>query len=265
MEIIVCLKQVPDTEAEIRPTPDNTAINHEGIKFVINVYDEYAVEEALRLKEQVGEGTVTIVTLGPERAVESIRTALAMGADKAVHLDDPAFEGGDAYATAKALAKAVQGMSYDIIFCGRQAIDDDLGQVGNILGELLGLPSVTGIFKFELAGDKKKATVQRQIEGGFEVLEVPLPAVFTATKGLNEPRYPSLPGIMKAKKKELKSVKLSDLGLSAEEVGKKGSLTQVLHFSLPPVRQAGKLVEGGTPEEKAVNVAKLLKEEARLI
>lgn len=265
MEIIVCLKQVPDTEAEIRPTPDNTEINYEGIKFVMNVYDEYAVEEALQIKERVGEGTVTIVTLGPERALESIRTALAMGADKAVHLDDPAFGGGDAYSTAKALAKAIEGMSYDIIFCGKQAIDDDLAQGGNILGEFLNLPSITGIVKFDLSEDKKKATVQRQIEGGIEVLEVSLPAVFTATKGLNEPRYPSLPGIMKAKKKELKPIKLADLGLSEEEVGKKGAQIQVLKFSFPPVRQAGMIVEGDTPEEKAENLAKLLREEAKVI
>ncbi|MBW2039546.1 MAG: electron transfer flavoprotein subunit beta/FixA family protein [Deltaproteobacteria bacterium] len=265
MEIIVCLKQVPDTEAEIRPTSDNTEINYEGIKFVINVYDEYAVEEALRLKEKVGEGTVTIVTLGPERAVESIRTALAMGADKAVHLDDPAFLEGDPYTTAKALAKAIEGMNYDLIFCGMRAIDDDSFQVGHILAELLGLPSVMGILKFELSDDKKKATVHRQVEGGTEVLEVPLPAVLGATKGLNEPRYPSLPGIMKAKKKELKPVKLGDVGLSEDQVGKQGALTQVVKFSLPPVRQAGKIIEGETPEEKAANLAKLLREEAKAI
>jgi len=260
MEIIVCLKQVPDTEAEIRPTSDFTAINYEGVKFVINVYDEYAVEEALRVKEHLG-----IVTLGPDRAVESIRTALAMGADKAVHLDDPAFFGGDPYGIAKALAKAIGGMKYDIIFCGKQAIDDDLAQVGNILGEFLNVPSVTGIVKFDLSEDKKKATVQRQIEGGLEVLEVPLPAVFAATKGLNEPRYPSLPGIMKAKKKELTPVKLGDLGLNEEEVGEKGALTRVLKFSLPPMRQAGKVVDGDTPEVKAANLAKLLREEAKVI
>jgi len=265
MEIIVCLKQVPDTEAEIRPTSDFTAINYEGVKFVINVYDEYAVEEALRVKEHLGEATVTIVTLGPDRAVESIRTALAMGADKAVHLDDPAFFGGDPYGIAKALAKAIGGMKYDIIFCGKQAIDDDLAQVGNILGEFLNVPSVTGIVKFDLSEDKKKATVQRQIEGGLEVLEVPLPAVFAATKGLNEPRYPSLPGIMKAKKKELTPVKLGDLGLNEEEVGEKGALTRVLKFSLPPMRQAGKVVDGDTPEVKAANLAKLLREEAKVI
>jgi electron transfer flavoprotein beta subunit len=265
MEIICCLKQVPDTEAEIRPTADNAGINYEGIKFVINVYDEYALEEALKIKEKAGESTVTIVTLGPERAGESIRTGLAMGADKAVHLDDPVFLGGDAYATAKALAKAIKGMNYDLIFCGLRAIDDDSFQVGHILAEFLGLPSVMGIVKCELSADKKKATVHRQIEGGIEVLEVPLPAIFGATKGLNEPRYPSLPGIMKAKKKELKPIKLADLGLSQGEVGKQGAQTQVSKFSLPPLRQAGKVVQGATPEEKAANLAKLLREEAKVI
>lgn len=265
MEIISCLKQVPDTEAEIRPTADNTAINYEGVKFVINVYDEYAVEEALKIKEGAGEGTVTIVTLGPERAGESIRTGLAMGADRAVHLNDPAFLGGDAYATAKALAKAIEGMTYDLILCGLRAIDDDSFQVGNMLAEFLGLPSVMGIVQFELSADKKQATVHRQIEGGIEVLEVPLPAVFGATKGLNEPRYPSLPGIMKAKKKELKPIALADVGLSEGEVGKQGALTTVSRFSLPPLRQAGKIVAGDTPEEKAASLAKLLREEAKVI
>ncbi|MCJ7664802.1 MAG: electron transfer flavoprotein subunit beta/FixA family protein [Desulfobacterales bacterium] len=265
MEIICCLKQVPDTAAEIRPIADNTAINYEGIKFVINVYDEYALEEALKTKEKTGEGTITILTLGPERAGESIRTGLAMGADKAAHLDDPAFLGGDAYATAKALAKAIKGMSYDLIFCGLRAIDDDSFQVGHILAEFLGLPSVMGIVKCELSADKKKAQVHRQVEGGIEVLEVPLPAILGATKGLNEPRYPSLPGIMKAKKKELKPIKLADLGFAEGEVGKQGAQTRVSRFSLPPLRQAGKIVQGDTPEGKAANLAKLLREEAKAI
>jgi electron transfer flavoprotein beta subunit len=265
MEIICLLKQVPDTEAEIRPTADNASINYEGLKFVINVYDEYAVEEALKIKEKTGEGTITIVTLGPERAGEAIRTGLAMGADKAVHLNDPAFLGGDAYATAKALATAIKGMSYELIFCGLRAIDDDSFQVGHILAEFLGLPSVMGIVKFDLSADKKKAQVHRQIEGGIEVLEVPLPAIFGATKGLNEPRYPSLPGIMKAKKKELKAIKLADLGLTEEEMGRQGARTRVSRFSLPPFRQAGKIIQGDTPEEKAAKLAKLLREEAKAI
>jgi electron transfer flavoprotein beta subunit len=265
MDILVCLKQVPDTEAQIRPTADATAIDYAGVKFVVNVYDEYAVEQALKVREALGEGTVTIVSLGPDRALESIRTGLAMGADKAVHLDDPAFLDGDAYVTAKALAKAIEGMTYDFVFCGMRAIDDDSFQVGHILGELLGLPAVMGIVKFELSGDKTKATVHRQIEGGVEVLEVPLPAVFGATKGLNEPRYPSLPGIMKAKKKPLEPKKAADLGLGEGEVGKQGARVQIMKFSLPPVRQAGKIVEGETPEEKAKNLAKLLREEAKVV
>jgi electron transfer flavoprotein beta subunit len=188
-----------------------------------------------------------------------------MGADKAVHLCDPAFLGGDAYATAKALARAIKGMSYDLIFCGLRAIDDDSFQVGHCLAEFLGLPAIMGIVKFELSADKKQAQVHRQIEGGIEVLEVGLPAIFGATKGLNEPRYPSLPGIMKAKKKELKPIKLADLGLEAGEVGKQGARTRVLKFSLPPLRQAGKIVPGETPEEKAAKLARLLREEAKVI
>ncbi|RLA85539.1 MAG: electron transfer flavoprotein subunit beta [Deltaproteobacteria bacterium] len=263
MEILVCLKQVPDTEADIRPTSDMAAIDYAGVKFIVNVYDEYAVEEALRLKEKVG-GKVTIVCLGPDRAVEAIRTALAMGADEAVHLNDPALLEGDAYTTALALAKVIQGMAYDVIFCGKQAIDDDLAQVPSILGEMLGIPTVTNVQKFELVGDKK-AKVHRQVEGGLDVIELQLPAIFTATKGLNEPRYPSLPGIMKAKKKPLKALSLSDLGLSEDQVGSKGALMKVVKYSLPPMRQAGKIVDGETPEEKAAKLVKLLREEAKVI
>ncbi len=263
MEILVCLKQVPDTEADIRPTSDMAAIDYAGVKFIVNVYDEYAVEEALRLKEKAG-GKVTIVCLGPDRAVEAIRTALAMGADEAVHLNDPALLEGDAYTTALALAKAIEGMAYDVIFCGKQAIDDDLAQVPSILGEMLGIPTVTNVQKFEMAGDKK-VRVHRQVEGGLDVIELQLPAIFTATKGLNEPRYPSLPGIMKAKKKPLKTLSLSDLGLSEDQVGSKGALIKVVKYSLPPMRQAGKIVDGETPEEKAAKLVKLLREEAKVI
>ena len=171
MNIIVCIKQVPDTEAQIRVKPDGSGIVDSDIKFVMNPYDEFGVEEALLLKEKFG-GTVTIVCLGPDRAIEAIRTGLAMGADKAVHLDDPAFDGGDAYATAKALAAAIKGMEYDIIFCGKQAIDDDLSNVGSALAEMLGIPQVSIVTKVEVAEDKKSAKVNRQIVGGEEILDV---------------------------------------------------------------------------------------------
>ncbi len=264
MNIIVCMKQVPDTEAQIRVKPDGSGIVDGDIKFVMNPYDEYGVEEALLLKEKFG-GTVTIVCLGPERAVEAIRTGLAMGVDKAVHLDDPAFEGGDAFSTAKALAAAIKSMEYDLIFCGKQAIDDDLAQVGSALAEMLGIPQVVVVMKVEVSEDTKKAKVNRQIIGGEEIIEVPLPAVLTAQKGLNEPRYASLPGIMKAKKKEVKSVKVADLGLDSSAVGAAGAKTKIIKMYSPPQREAGNIIEGDTAEEKAPKLAKLLREEAKAI
>ena len=264
MNIIVCMKQVPDTEAQIRVKPDGSGIVDSDIKFVMNPYDEYGVEEALLLKEKFG-GTVTIVCLGPERAIEAIRTGLAMGVDKAVHLDDQAFEGGDAFSTAKALAAAIKGMEYDLIFCGKQAIDDDLAQVGPALAEMLGIPQIVVVTKVEVSEDGKKAKVNRQIIGGEEIIEVPLPAVLTVQKGLNEPRYASLPGIMKAKKKEVKVLKIADLGLDPNGVGKAGAKTQIIKMYSPPQRETGKIIEGETAEETASKLAKLLREEAKVI
>lgn len=262
MDIICCVKQVPDTEAEIRPTADHMGINYEGVKFVINVYDEYAIEEALRIKERLADVSVTIVTLAPSRGVEAVRTALAMGADKGVLLDDPILLKGDAHATAKALAAAIKMMPHDLILCGLRAIDDDSFQVGQIIAESLGLPGVMGVVKIDISADKKQALVHRQIEGGVEVLAVRLPAVLGATKGLNEPRYPSLPGIMKAKKKEIGRCTLGDLGLTPDDVAAK---TRVTVYSLPPIRKGGKVIEGATPEEKAAQLARLLREEAKVI
>lgn len=264
MNMIVCMKQVPDTEAQIRVKPDGSGIVDSDIKFVMNPYDEFGVEEALQLKEKFG-GTVTIVCLGPQRAVDAIRTGLAMGADKAVHLDDPAFEGGDAFSTAKALATAIKGMEYDLIFCGKQAIDDDFAQVGPALAEMLGIPQVVVVTKVEVSEDAKKAKVNRQIIGGEEIIDVPLPAVLTAQKGLNEPRYASLPGIMKAKKKEIKSVKAADLGLDPSVVGKAGAKTRILKMYSPPQREAGKMIKGETAEDTAPELARLLREEAKVI
>jgi len=264
MNSIVCMKQVPDTEAQIRVKPDGSGIIDSDIKFVMNPYDEYGVEEALKFKEKFG-GTVTIVCVGPARAVEAIRTGLAMGVDKAVHLDDPAFEGGDAFSTAKALASAIKGMECDLIFCGKQAIDDDLSMVGSSLAEMLGIPQVSIVTKVEVADDQKSAKVNRQIVGGEEILDVPLPAVLTAQKGLNEPRYASLPGIMKAKKKEIKSVKVTDLGLDANSVGAAGAKTRIIKMYSPPSREASKMIEGETAEETAPKLAKLLREEAKVI
>jgi electron transfer flavoprotein beta subunit len=262
---IVCLKQVPDTEAQIRIKPDGSDALLQDVKFIINPYDEFGVEEALKQKEKFGQGTVAIVCLGPERSVESIRTALAMGADKAVHLDDPALDGGDAFTTARALAEQIKGMEYDIIFCGKQAIDDDAAQVGVALAEYLNIPHANLVVKLEVASDKKKVKVNRQIVGGEEVLELPLPAVITCQKGLNEPRYASLPGIMKAKKKEVKPVKAADLKLDAAAIGAAGARSKITKCYAPPQRKAAQIIAGETPEQKAAALVKLLREEAKAI
>ncbi len=262
---IVCLKQVPDTEAQIRVKPDGSDVLLQDVKFIINPYDEFGVEEALKQKEKFGQGSVTIVCLGPERSVEAIRTALAMGADKAVHLDDPALDGGDAFTTARALAEQIKGMEYDIIFCGKQAIDDDAAQVGVALAEYLNIPHANLVVKVEVAADKKKVKVNRQIVGGEEVLELPLPAVITCQKGLNEPRYASLPGIMKAKKKEIKAVKAADLKLDPSSCGAAGARTKLVKCYAPPQRKAAQIISGETPEQKAAALVKLLREEAKAI
>ena len=265
MKIIVPIKQVPDTATRIRIRPDALGIESEGVTYIISPYDEFALEESLRIKEKLAQGEVVVITLGPAKAKEALRSALAMGADRAVHLIDPAFEAGDPMANARALAAAIKTMPFDLIFCGRQAIDDDSAQVGPMLAEFLGLPQVCLVMKVELAPDRKTATVHRQIEGALEVIEVPLPAVLTAQKGLNEPRYPSLKGIMGAKKKEIKDVSLADLGLPAAQVGLAGSHVRIAQMILPPPRPAGKVIEGADVQEKVRTLVKLLREEAKAI
>lgn len=261
MNVVVCLKQVPDTETKIEINQQKDGILEEGVKFVINPYDEYAVEEGLRIKEKFG-GEVTILCLGPERATESIRTALAMGADKAVHLCGPAFEKLDSFAIAKVLSKALKDIPFDIILTGKQAVDYDNSQVFSILAGMLSVPQVSVVVGLEILDDKTRATAKREIEAGaIEVVETTLPAIIAAQKGLNEPRYTSLPGIMKAKKKEIKKLTCSDLGISADEIKNKVNLT---NFDFPPQRQAGKVIPG-EPLEAVVQLAKLLHQEEKLI
>ncbi|OPY86834.1 MAG: Electron transfer flavoprotein subunit beta [Smithella sp. PtaU1.Bin162] len=256
MNIIACVKQVPDTEAQIKVKADGSGIEEGQIKWVMNPYDEFGVEEALRLKEKNG-GDVTIISVGPARAMETIRTALAMGADKGVHVCDPVLDKADAYVTAAALAAVIKGMPYDIIFCGQRAIDDDSGQVGAILAEMLDIPQLTIITKVEYAGSTIKAI--KPIEGAQLLIETALPCVVTAQKGLNEPRYASLPGIMKAKKKPVDVKNAAALGIAVEAKAK------VVKTIPPPARAAGKIICGDDPAQKAVEVARLLREEAKVI
>jgi electron transfer flavoprotein beta subunit len=264
VNIIVCLKQVPDTESQIKISSDGKSIVTDDIKWVMNPYDEFGVEEALQLKTKFG-GEVTVVGLGPKRVTETIRTALAMGADKGILVNDDAMEGSDSIATAKALAAAIKDLEYDLIFTGQRGIDDDSGTVGAAIAEFLGIPQLSLIIDVDVAEDGKTVKVTRPVEGQALIIESSLPALITAQKGLNEPRYASLPGIMKAKKKPLDEKSLADLGIDASECGEAARKVKIIEITPPPERQGGKIIDGETPQEKAAELAKMLHEEAKVV
>lgn len=260
MDSIICVKQVPDTE--IRIQIEDGQVIEEKLQYVVNPYDEYAIEEALRLREKFGEGRITVLTLGPERAREAMMQALAVGADEAIHLADDAFQGGDAYATAKALAEAIVALDleYDIILCGKQGVDHDNAQVGIALAEMLNLPHVSLVTRLEVADDKSKATAQREAEGGKEVVETSLPAVITAQKGLNEPRYPTFTGIRAARKKPIHKKTAAELGIDPKTVGAAGAKLEIVSISPPSERRAGQIIPGN-PVEACRELLRLLQEE----
>jgi electron transfer flavoprotein beta subunit len=239
MKILVAIKQVPDTATQMKVAADAKSIETAGITWIVSPYDEFALEEALRIKEKRGQGEVVAVTLGPERAKEALRSCLAMGADRAVHVNDPAFNGADTLTTARALAAVIKQEQPGLVLVGRQAIDDDMGAVGAQLAEVLGWPCAYWIMEDTIDADGKTVKAARQVEGGLEVFEIPLPAVLAAQKGLNEPRYPTLKGIMGAKKKEIKDMKAGDLGLAAEP-----PQLAITNLEALPPRPPGRIVEG---------------------
>lgn len=263
MNIIVCIKQVPDTEAPIRIKPDGSGIDETGLNLVMNYYDEHATEAGLRLREQFG-GTVTLISAGPERAKEALRTGLAMGADEAVLVADPALDGADHLGVARALAAVISTLPHDVVICGKLSTDDNAGIVGPALAEYLGLPQATAIAHLEVDAAGSGAVVHREVEGGAEVLQVPFPAVLTVERSLNEPRYPSLPGIMKAKRKEIKTLTLEALKLTAAEVGAAAAGTVLASLAAPPKRAAGRMVEGDADQAVAAIVA-FLRDEAKVL
>jgi electron transfer flavoprotein beta subunit len=265
LKIVALIKSVPDTEAKIAIKADGSGIEEQGVKYVMNPYDEYAVEQGLQIKEKVGgDTTVTVVALGPDRVVEALRTALAMGADDAIHVGDPALEGGDFQGNARVLAEVIKPLNPDLILGGKQGIDHDSAQTLPALAEYLGLPQALIAVGFELGADNSSATVTRRIEGGDEIVELRLPAVVSCEKGLNEPRYASLPGIMKAKKKEIKKVTLADLPLEADQVGAAGSNTRVVKFHPLPERAPVKMIDG-EPAAQVKELVRLLREEAKVV
>ncbi len=260
MKIVVCVKQVPDTETRVRIAPSGNAISEVDVaNWIISPYDEFAIEEALRIKEKKG-GEVVLVTAGPDRAQAALRTGLAMGADSAVHVKDPALEVADTLGTARALAAAIKTLApYDLVLCGQQGVGGDNSQVPAMIAEVLDLPQVTVAVKIEV--EDGKATVEREIEGGRETWQTPLPAVVSAQKGLNEPRYASLKGIMAAKKKPIQGLDLAGLGLDGAAVAPKVKVTAM---ELPPARPPVRMIEG-EPDAQAKELVRLLHEEAKVI
>jgi electron transfer flavoprotein beta subunit len=246
---VVCVKQVPDTETRVKVGPDGKGLDPAGVTWVLNPYDEFAVEEALRQREKQGEGEVIAISLGGPGVQTTLRSALALGADRAIHLR--AEGASDPLAVARALAAELKGLGADLVWFGKQAVDDDQAQVGPMVAELLELPCATAIATLTLEGGR--ARVEREVEGGREVVELELPAVLTADKGLNEPRYASLKGIMAAKKKPIEE-KPAALGEPRLEI---------LALELPAPRKAGRVVGQGAAA--VAELVRLLREEAKAL
>jgi electron transfer flavoprotein beta subunit len=259
--IVVLLKRVPDTESKI--TISNNAVVTEGLNFVLDPYGEYGLEKALQLVEQ-GGGKVTVVLFGPEDAKETIRKALAVGADEAIHIVDPALDGGDAAATAQILAGALKKIPFDMVWSGKQAVDEDNAQVPVRIAELLDLPNVNSIIEFEPSADGKTARCVREVDGERDVMVTTLPAILTAQQGLGEIRYPSLKGIMGAKKKPITDWDAAALGLEASSAGAAGSFVELVRLDPPPARPPGKILPGDAATA-ARELARLLHEEAKVI
>jgi len=253
MKIVVCVKQVPDTN-EVKIDPKKGTLIRDGVPSILNHDDANALEEALRIKDKNPGTTVTVVTMGPPQAKEMLQECLAMGADDAILLSDRALGGSDTWATSNALAAGIRKIGEcDLIFAGRQAIDGDTAQVGPQLAEKLGLPQVTYVMEFAIEGDKQ-IKVKRALENGYEVIKIKMPCVLTAVKELNEPRYMSVRGIFKAAKHDIKVWNAADIGVDLTKVGLEASPTNVFKSFTPAPKGKGVTVEGDTPKEMAANL-----------
>ncbi len=253
MKICVLVKQVPDTETRIKIS--GTGIDESGIKWIVSPFDEHALEEALRLKEKTG-GEVTAVSLGPDRVIEALRTAYALGVDNAIHLKDDTYNVLDVSYAASVLAAFLKAGGFDIILSGHIAIDSQSSMVPAMIAELLGCANVNNAI--EVSVEAGKVTVKREIEGGTAKMSGPTPVVITAAKDLNDPRYPSLKGIMASKKKKIDTQPADTSAAQAPRV-------QVVSLEMPPPRPPGRIIEGDSPEAKAAELTKSLREEIKVI
>jgi electron transfer flavoprotein beta subunit len=251
VKVAVCVKEVPDASAPKRLDPQTFRLDR-SVPGALNDFDTHAIEEALQLRDAGGEGEVVVVLMGPERAADSLRKALALGADRAVHICDEGLAGSDLVATSKALAKALEREGADLILFGQQAGDSDGAVLWAAVADRLRLPVVSQAASLEVADDKVR--MKRQTEYGYDVIEAPVPCVVAVSDAINEPRYPSLKGIMGAKKKPQETLSLADLGLSADDAGDAGSRTEVYALSAPPARGESERIEenGGVAAEKIV-------------
>ena len=245
MNIVVLVKQVPDTWAERKLDASDKTLDRASVDVVMNEIDEYAVEEALRIKEAItangGASEVTILTMGPERAVETIRKALSMGADKAVHLVDDALKGSDAVQTSYALQQALSTLTYDLVLLGSEATDSRMAIMAALLAERTGQPQLSGARKVTVDGSTIR--IERLTDNGYAVVEASTPAIVSVVEKINEPRYPSFKGIMAAKKKPLTTLNAADAGIDAGQVGLASAPSQVVEFATKPPRQAGQIVK----------------------
>lgn len=254
MNIIVCIKQVPET-TEVKINPETNTLIREGVPSIVNPFDENAVEAALKLREK-HSGKVTVITMGPPQAADALKNTLAMGVDDVILVSDRAFAGSDTWATSYTLAQTIKKIGdFNLIICGKQAIDGDTAQVGPGIAEWLGIPQVTFAVKIEVDGNKAK--VERMLEEVNEVVETPLPAVLTVVKQINEPRMPSLKGMMKAKKAEIKTFKAADIEADLKNLGLDGSPTQVVKIFTPPPKSGGEIMNGDPNENVDKLIAKL--------
>ena len=262
MRILVCVKQVIDTAARIELKDHD--VDGTGLARVLNPYDEFALEEALRIRERNPDTEVILVSLGPECFGDTLRAGLAMGADRAVHLLDPLFAEVDSLTTAYLLAQAAIFLGFDLIFCGRQAVDDDMAQIGPAIAVYLQIPCVTVLTQLEFSEDRSKVVATRQIEGGSEIIESPLPVLFTCQKGLNQPRLPSLKGIMASKKKAIEIIDAKELTfVPNERCVLTGTLNQT-RLSLPDRQGKGKIIDGPT-NDAVMQLVKILREQEKVV
>ena len=263
MNIFVCIKQVLDTGSAIQILDEK--ISSPGSPLIMNPYDEFAVEEAVRIKTALPDSEITVLSLGPESVKETLKRALAMGADHAVHLCDPLFDGLGNLQIARILATVIEKKPFDLVLCGRQAVDDDMAQVGPALAVFLKIKFLTIVTKIKFSENFQKADITRQVEGGSEVRKnVALPFLVSCQKGLNEPRLPSLKGIMAAKKKGVIKLSSSDLGLDLDLLDLQKKYLQEAKLSLPPKRKKG-IILVGSDEGKAKQLVKIIREEEKII